>query len=711
MSLSKLVKTILLCCFFSSCVFERGETIIDLGNRNGVGGSSSGVINAAVSNISIINHQLVINGSNLSQVDTISLDGNVFTIESKTASNIIANGVANFTYALGQLFELVLSSAQGSATFQVTFTLSDNSVTTSKIVDGQVMTDDLADGAVTTSKISTVGATTGSVLQYDGTNWVLVNLNGLTYQGTWDANTNSPSLTDGSGNCDGYNPGDYFAVSVAGSTFLDGENSWGAGDWAICSAGAWDKVTNTTNITSVFGRTGDVTATLSDMTDVDSGLTSVNGQLLIYRSTNSRYETANFLTFDWLNSGNATFSGNVAITGSTLTVGGNNVCLDDGTNCTYPTPTSVVNNSGPAVINSSSGIDSVEFQIGGTTEVSIDTTGKLVTGEFQVQTGAGVGKYLGSDVSGNATWKDIAISEVSGLSTSLSGKVAKTDIPSCTDNTRQLVWDGTSWSCLTFNDTDTNTNAGTICASGEYLDGDGTCQSISAVSAAGNDNIQDDNLILRADNNNDLTGEIQMFIGSGATPSLVIDNSSNVGIGTTTPSQKLHVIGNQYLSGLLEWNNNKGRLTSGAGGVPMLTTVGANDLAIGTNGAGEMMRFDESTGRIGIGTTTPATALEVANNGNATLRLRNSANNFTTDFVTDNGGMKIQMGTTAMANAFFEILAYGGVNSINSRDRDFYIFGDNDAEAFFIEADDGRVGISTNTPLAGTALDEGHFRK
>ena len=32
-----------------------------------------------------------------------------------------------------------------------------------------------------------------------------------------------------------------------------------------------------------------------------------------------------------------------------------------------------------------------------------------------------------------------------------------------------------------------------------------------------------------------------------------------------------------------------------------------------------------------------------------------------------------------------------------------YIFGDND-EAFFIEADDGRVGISTNTPLAGTAL-------
>ena len=91
--------------------------IIDMGNRKGAGGSSSGVINAAVSNISIINHQLVINGSNLSQVDSISLDGNIFTIESKTASNIIANGVANFTYALGQLFELVLSLSSGLSNF------------------------------------------------------------------------------------------------------------------------------------------------------------------------------------------------------------------------------------------------------------------------------------------------------------------------------------------------------------------------------------------------------------------------------------------------------------------------------------------------------------------------------------------------------------------------------------------------------------------
>ncbi|TNF26330.1 MAG: hypothetical protein EP319_14100, partial [Deltaproteobacteria bacterium] len=666
----------------SSCVFDKGTTLINFGNKPDPylvkkNGGSVGTVDASVTNVSIVNDQLVINGTGLDNVDSITLNGNTFSIESKTTSNIVANGAAAFSYVVGQIFDLVLSNAYGAATYQVTFTLSDNSVTTSKIVDGQVMTDDIANGAITPAKISTTGATAGSVIQFDGTNWGLVNLNGLTYQGTWNASTNSPTLSDASGNCNGYNPGDYFAVSTTGTTFLDGESSWGAGDWVICSNGSWDKVTNTHQITSVFGRTGAVTATLKDMTDVDSSLTSVDGQLLIYRGSSSRYETANFLDFDWA-TGNATFSNNVTITGSTLTVNGKDVCLDDGTNCTYPTPTQIVNSSGPAVVNSSSGIDPVNFQIGGTTEVQIDTTGKLITGEFQVQTGAGAGKYLGSDVSGNATWKVIATSEVNGLDTALSGKVGKADVPTCTDPTKQLVWNGTAWSCLTF--TDTNTNAATMCNAGEYLDGDGSCKSVSA---SGADNSQPGNVQLIADNDSNASGEIQFMIGattpmvidnsgnvgvgtaspaykmdvmgtsriagnihmvgmlrsySGAldlvsagdalifrpnsTEAMRIDTSGNVGIGTNTPSQKLHVVGNQYLSGLLEWNNNKGRLTSGAAGIPMLTTVGATDLAIGTNGATELIRLDESTQRVGIGTNAPASKVDIQGGG---LRIGNAS--------------------------------------------------------------------------------------
>ena len=41
-----------------------------------------------------------------------------------------------------------------------------------------------------------------------------------------------------------------------------------------------------------------------------------------------------------------------------------------------------------------------------------------------------------------------------------------------------LKFDGTSW--IVGTDVDTNTNAGTICNPGEYLDGDGTCQTASS---------------------------------------------------------------------------------------------------------------------------------------------------------------------------------------------------------------------------------------
>jgi len=213
---------ILFSVIFSSCIFEKGTTVIDFGNKRDPyivkkNGGSIGTVDATVSNVSIVNDQLVINGSGLDNVDSISLDSKSFTIESKSSSSIVANGVAAFSFVVGQLFDLVLSNAYGAATYQVTFTLSDNTVTTSKIVDGQVMTDDIANGAITPGKISTAGATAGSVIQYDGSNWVLVNLNGLTYQGTWNANTNTPALSDASGNCDGYNPGDYFAVSNAGT--------------------------------------------------------------------------------------------------------------------------------------------------------------------------------------------------------------------------------------------------------------------------------------------------------------------------------------------------------------------------------------------------------------------------------------------------------------------------------------------------------------
>lgn len=78
---------------------------------------------------------------------------------------------------------------------------------------------------------------------------------GVVYQGTWNASTNTPTLTSGVGT-----KGYYYVVSVAGTTNLDGETLWGVGDWAVFNGSVWQKVDagDTTNVTSitVTGLTG-----------------------------------------------------------------------------------------------------------------------------------------------------------------------------------------------------------------------------------------------------------------------------------------------------------------------------------------------------------------------------------------------------------------------------------------------------------------------
>jgi len=59
----------------------------------------------------------------------------------------------------------------------------------------------------------------------------------LNYKGTWDASTNTPTLASGVGT-----KGDYYVVSVAGSTSLDGLSNWGIGDWAAFNGSAWQRV-------------------------------------------------------------------------------------------------------------------------------------------------------------------------------------------------------------------------------------------------------------------------------------------------------------------------------------------------------------------------------------------------------------------------------------------------------------------------------------
>ena len=66
---------------------------------------------------------------------------------------------------------------------------------------------------------------------------------GLVFQGTWNASTNTPTLTSGSGTT-----GHFYIVSTDGSTNLDGITDWKVGDWAVFveqgASDQWEKVDN-----------------------------------------------------------------------------------------------------------------------------------------------------------------------------------------------------------------------------------------------------------------------------------------------------------------------------------------------------------------------------------------------------------------------------------------------------------------------------------
>jgi hypothetical protein len=226
-------------------MFEDGKISVQkLGSSPG---SSETAGSSTVSNVSIVNDQLVINGSNLSGVTNVRITGpssfdQTFTIESQTASNLIANGLSNIAFAVGSVFDLILTDAQGAAIHSVTFTLND--------------------GAVTASKLDSMGASVGQILKYNGTTWVASDLGSLTYAGNWNASTNTPDLSGGG------SLGEYRIVTTAGATTLNGISAWLVGDWVVWNNvdSQWEKIDNATSVTSFNGRNGPVTPTTGDYT-------------------------------------------------------------------------------------------------------------------------------------------------------------------------------------------------------------------------------------------------------------------------------------------------------------------------------------------------------------------------------------------------------------------------------------------------------------
>jgi hypothetical protein len=104
----------------------------------------------------------------------------------------------------------------------------------------QIRTHQIKDLAITSAKLGAdlFDQTSGKILEAVLPTSIL---GGLNYQGTWDADTNTPAIPAAAPE----NKGHYYLVSVSGTTEVDGVSDYTAGDWIVSKGDVWTKVDNT----------------------------------------------------------------------------------------------------------------------------------------------------------------------------------------------------------------------------------------------------------------------------------------------------------------------------------------------------------------------------------------------------------------------------------------------------------------------------------
>jgi hypothetical protein len=140
------------------------------------------------------------------------------------------------------------ATASGPGAASVTLT---NSAVTGKVLTGLTVTGTTISS--TDSILTALGKLQGQVNDLIG---------GLQYQGTWNASTNTPTITSSVGS-EGY----FYIVSVAGNTIINGIGDWQVGDWIVFHGTTWQKVDNTESVVSVNGFVGAVTLTTSNISE------------------------------------------------------------------------------------------------------------------------------------------------------------------------------------------------------------------------------------------------------------------------------------------------------------------------------------------------------------------------------------------------------------------------------------------------------------
>ena len=167
----------------------------------------------------------------------------------------------------------------------------------------------------------------------------------VSYQGTWNAQNNNPALPDPT-----TVQGNYYVTEVPG-TYLG--NVYAIGDWVISNGTVWEKVDNTQNVNSVFGRTGSVVADAGDYSTFYLGINDgyTNADVDAHLNNNGSVANNSLLSWNgtdyaWVSQGTQGFVTSVNSQTGTVTLDTDDI--SEGSSNLYYTDTRVTANTSVA---------------------------------------------------------------------------------------------------------------------------------------------------------------------------------------------------------------------------------------------------------------------------------------------------------------------------------------------------------------------------
>jgi len=631
---------------------------------------------------------------------------NGFTLNGKTYTNLAGTGLS---FSNG-----ILSSILGTT------------IESSEITNETITASDIADSTITLAKFAQNSCSSGETIKWNGSSWSCstdnnnaytagtgislssgafsLNIDGLSaassvdstdtvavytssglkkitrsdmfsdvlgsmnYRGTWNATTNSPTLTSGSGT-----KGYYYVVSTSGTTTLDGISSWAVNDWVVFNGTAWERVQTTNSVTSVFGRTGTILASSGDY-NASQITNTANGNISAITVQNALNELDDEKLSKTLNSsllfvGNSSnvatgvsLSGDATLNNSgVLTIASNAVVLGDDTTGNY---VATLADSGDGLFTiANSGSENAAVTIALADDIlnftklsdilALDASTSITLGGNDLTTaitGAGIPKitrtsagqwinfndgndsfdiynsdgtpessivanigsvavdttngkiFVKTTDSLNTGWSELA-SASSGL-LSLNGLSGQTQtFATGTSGTDFTIT--SSGATHTFNIPDASaTSRGLVTTGAQTIAGAKTLSSALTMSGS------DANIILGSN----------YLSGDGDDEGIYVNSSGNVGIGTTSPNQKLSVsVGNAVqIASFLSTHATNEEVFIGQ------SLASDDSLVVGFNPTGDygyLQVYGDSAGdslvianggNVGIGTTSPGTILDIA---------------------------------------------------------------------------------------------------